>query len=225
MRDALPVATLPIFPGLEQAQVYAGLNTPSYSCLNYTIQFSSMLKWMSSFLMAGTMTIISQKGDILHWVIDEAKCILVMHVCVSVRVCLFMATFPHYCTDQDDLGMVGGTLSCALLGGFAIGARVSLLWQHSSNVKYQRVLVLALCLVRLTDIGKSIWPCKKNYIHHPSSSTERLDNPDSSGKWMGMLKCVLQPIDQILSAVYTFRVVFYCTMNMTGWPHMHVSDQ
>ena len=83
-------------------------------------------------------------------------------------------------------------------------------------MKYQRVLVLALCLVRLTDIGKSIWPCKKNYIHHPSSSTERLDNPDSSGKWMGMLKCVLQPIDQILSAVYTFRVVFYCTMNMTG---------
>ena len=37
--------------------------------------------------------------------------------------------------------------SCALLGGFAIGARVALLWQHNTNAKRQRVLVLALCLV------------------------------------------------------------------------------
>ena len=37
--------------------------------------------------------------------------------------------------------------SYALLGGFAIGARVALLWQHSANGKCQRVLVLALCLV------------------------------------------------------------------------------
>jgi len=37
--------------------------------------------------------------------------------------------------------------SCALLGGFAIGARFSLLWQHSANAKLKRVLVLALCLV------------------------------------------------------------------------------
>ena len=37
--------------------------------------------------------------------------------------------------------------SCALLGGFVIGARVALLWQHSANAKCQRVLVLALCLV------------------------------------------------------------------------------
>jgi len=40
---------------------------------------------------------------------------------------------------------------CALLGGFAIGARVALLWQHSANAKCQRVLVLALCLVPLLD--------------------------------------------------------------------------
>ena len=37
--------------------------------------------------------------------------------------------------------------SCTLLGGFAIGVRVALLWQHSANAKCQRVLVLALCLV------------------------------------------------------------------------------
>ena len=40
-------------------------------------------------------------------------------------VCLSLAAFPHYCTDQDvTWGMVG---VYALLGGFAIGARVSLL--------------------------------------------------------------------------------------------------
>ena len=38
---------------------------------------------------------------------------------------------------------------CALLGGFAIGARDALLWQHSANDKCQRVLVLALCLFHL----------------------------------------------------------------------------
>ena len=44
--------------------------------------------------------------------------------------------------------MVGVPSSCALLGGFAIGARVALLWQHSANAKCQRLLVLALCLVK-----------------------------------------------------------------------------
>jgi len=38
-----------------------------------------------------------------------------------------------------------GPPSCALLGGFAIGTRVALLWQHSANARCQRVLVLALC--------------------------------------------------------------------------------
>ena len=31
------------------------------------------------------------------------------------------------------------TPSCAILGGFAIGARVALLWQHKANAKCQRV--------------------------------------------------------------------------------------
>jgi len=43
-------------------------------------------------------------------------------------VCLSLAAFPHYCTD---LGVSWGNgrdaSSCALLGGFAIDARVSLL--------------------------------------------------------------------------------------------------
>jgi len=33
---------------------------------------------------------------------------------------------PHYCADPDvTWGMVGGAPSCALLGGFAIGVRLS----------------------------------------------------------------------------------------------------
>jgi len=47
-------------------------------------------------------------------------------------VCVSLAAFPHYCTDPDvTLGMAGVPLySCevlALMGGFAIGVRVSLL--------------------------------------------------------------------------------------------------
>ena len=37
--------------------------------------------------------------------------------------------------------------SCAVLGGFAIGGRVSLLRQRNPNAKCQRVLELVLCLV------------------------------------------------------------------------------
>ena len=49
-------------------------------------------------------------------------------------VCLSFAVFPHYHTDPDvTCGMVGVPSSCALLGGFVIGARVSLLSQHSGE--------------------------------------------------------------------------------------------
>ena len=58
-------------------------------------------------------------------------------------------TLTHYCTDQDvTWGMVGVSSSCALLGGFAIGARVSLLYDSITPIaKCQRVLVLVLFLV------------------------------------------------------------------------------
>jgi len=45
-----------------------------------------------------------------------------------LHVCLFLAAFPHYFTDPDvTWEWQGVPPSCALLGGFAIGARVSLL--------------------------------------------------------------------------------------------------
>jgi len=59
-----------------------------------------------------------------------------------LRVCLPLATFPHYYMDQDVTW--GVPCSCTQLGRFAFGARVSLLWQHSTNSKCQRVLVLTL---------------------------------------------------------------------------------
>ena len=52
------------------------------------------------------------------------------HLCV----CLSLAAFHTIARTWMLLGgMVGGALYCALLGGFAIGARVSLLWQHSAE--------------------------------------------------------------------------------------------
>jgi len=49
-------------------------------------------------------------------------------------VCLSLVAFPHYCTDLDvTWGMAGVPPSCALLGRYAIGARVSLLRQHSGE--------------------------------------------------------------------------------------------
>jgi len=46
-------------------------------------------------------------------------------LCVSLS--LFLAAFPHYCTDPGVTWGNGRVLrSCALLGGFAIGARVTL---------------------------------------------------------------------------------------------------
>jgi len=55
---------------------------------------------------------------------------VVMRVCVSVCVSV--------CMDPDvTWGVVEVAPSRALLGGFAIGARVALLWQHNANPTYK----------------------------------------------------------------------------------------
>jgi len=59
------------------------------------------------------------------------------------RLCVCLSVYPrpaaclHYCTDP---GVTWGSgrgcpPSCALLGGFAIGTWVALLWQHNANSK------------------------------------------------------------------------------------------
>ena len=73
-------------------------------------------------------------------------------VCVSVYlcVCLSAAACPHHCTDPYVTwgNGRGCPLVCAVLGGFAIGARVTLLWQHNANANVSEyMLALALCLV------------------------------------------------------------------------------
>jgi len=82
-------------------------------------------------------------------VVDDAKCIVVTAVCVSVCVCLSLAAFPHYCTDPDvtwgnGRGWPVVVHYCADLQsvhGFRCYENIV------SNAKCQQVLVLALCLV------------------------------------------------------------------------------
>jgi len=91
---------------------------------------------------------IKFKRHLLHfaWVVDDAKCIVVTRVCVCVCLCLCvclpvrgpMPTLSHGpgCNFEEWQGM---SLSCALLGGFAIGAHVALLWQHNANPSYYKL--------------------------------------------------------------------------------------
>ena len=53
---------------------------------------------------------------------------MVTHVCLSAAVC------PHYCTDPN---VTWGMVEAALLGGFALGAGVALLWQENENPSYK----------------------------------------------------------------------------------------
>jgi len=86
--------------------------------------------------------------------VDNAKCIVVTRVCVSVylSVCLSAAVRPHYCTDPDvTWGVVEAAPSCALLVGFAIGAPVALLWQHNANPSLRGVRALLISDRRVTE--------------------------------------------------------------------------
>ena len=78
---------------------------------------------------------------LLHfaWVVDEAKCILVTRSCMCMCLCAYLSVRYRMPTllHGPRCNMGNGTgcpyPSCALLDGFALGARVSLLWQHSAE--------------------------------------------------------------------------------------------
>jgi len=57
--------------------------------------------------------------------------------CGHARLCVCLsAACPHYCTDPDvTWKVVGDAPWLCTIGGFAIGARVALLWQHNVNAK------------------------------------------------------------------------------------------
>jgi len=77
---------------------------------------------------------------LLHfaWVIDDGKCIVVTSVCVCVclSVCGRTPTLLHG-PGCNLAAWYRLPPSCALLGGFAIGARAALLWQHNGNPSYK----------------------------------------------------------------------------------------
>jgi len=64
-------------------------------------------------------------------------------LCVCVSVCMSVRcrtpTLLH--GPGCNLGVVEAAPSCALLGGFAIGARVALLWQHNAKRSYKLAFV------------------------------------------------------------------------------------
>jgi len=70
--------------------------------------------------------------------------------------------------------------SYALLGGFAIGTRVALLWQHNANAKCQRVLVLALRLVSFSDTSGD-GPCRVELSGARRSPSSRCQLSSSDG--------------------------------------------
>ena len=67
--------------------------------------------------------------------LSGTPCIVMTAVFVSVCVCLSPHSYTTARTRIQLSGMVGVTPSCVLLGGFAIGARVSLLWQHTRLIR------------------------------------------------------------------------------------------
>ena len=76
----------------------------------------------------------------LHFarVADDTKFIVVTSICVSVCLSVRGCTTTLLHGPGCNLGAWQRLPpSCALLGGFAIGARVALLWQHNANPSYK----------------------------------------------------------------------------------------
>ena len=79
---------------------------------------------------------------LLHFarVVDDAKCIVVMHVCVCLSAATLLSVCPPTLLHGPGCNLAAWYRlppSCALLGGFAIGARVALLLQHNANPSYK----------------------------------------------------------------------------------------
>jgi len=95
---------------------------------------------------------------LLHfaWVVDDAKCIVVTRVCVSVCLCVCLSVRGRTPTLHGPGCNFGAQYrlppSCALLGGFAIGARFALLWQHNANPSYKLASI-----PRYDDMRTAVW--------------------------------------------------------------------
>ena len=111
--------------------------------------------WQLSFLLESLWSDCGIDSSLwLHFacVVDDAKCIVGTGVCVSVCVSVRgrMPTLKH----KPDVTW-GMPPSCALFGGFAIGARVALLWQVG-NITRTLVTSLQLsCFPRYDNIVRT----------------------------------------------------------------------
>ena len=109
-------------------------------------KFPTSIIWITVLLQCCTGII---RHDIhFAWVVDDAKCIVVTQVCVSV--CLSAAACPHYCTDPDVTWMSGR--GCLLVVHYWADLQSVYGLCCYGNITRMRnvseyMLVLALCLV------------------------------------------------------------------------------
>jgi len=104
---------------------------------NSSLALASLPVYKLSF---GTNRIIFLYVNCAHYYISResstTRNVLWSRASVCLSVYLSAAACPHYCRDADvTWGVVGDAPSCALYGGFAIGAPGALLWQHNVNAK------------------------------------------------------------------------------------------
>ena len=108
------------------------------------------------------------------------------HARLCVCVCLsVLAALPHYCTDPD---VTWGTMGCplrALVGEFAIDARVSLLYDNvAPNTKCQRVL----CTIRLT-ILTCAQKLMSSQLNLPLGTKQKKNNEEIKNKKTEKRRC------------------------------------
>ena len=89
-------------------------------------------------------------------------------VCVCLCVCLSLAAFLHYCMDPDVTLGNGKRCppSCALLDEFAIGARFSLLWQHTRLILVfaaRLIFIVILCFNNLLYLAVQVFAANISY--------------------------------------------------------------
>jgi len=136
-----------------------------------------------------TKTVYAYFSSLLYfaWGVAEAKCISVTAVRVSV------CPSPHSDTTartRMKLGEWQGMPStCSLLGGFPIGTRVSLLWQHSA----EREMSASACTRSVPAFSLRRYTCveinKRERHIRPTRCEFRSDrNPNPRTEWYRILE-------------------------------------
>jgi len=111
--------------------------------------------------------------------------------------------------------LINGPPSCALLGGFAIGARVALLWEHNANPSYKLasipryddiVQTLGGVCARCWPVTGGWWGCSQNCAPYMGSGRGWL-----AGDWPSTGRGVLN----ITAAAWTAGFHWWRSGNIT----------